>query len=248
MVFYGELNMKTWIAQTPIDEDFNRLEQSISDIKLLSTSFTGLKTIQGIKTDAIVPISSDLTIEGCNFTDKLKGLTFKNAGYTTEYELSEVTENARRETVIDAYSTNAYVPRDDYSLYVRFVNGETYTYFNDNNNIIIQEQSSGFSLTSEGSIRITNLDTSETFDHISNTTFPSYPYYKRTYYSISAGRIKIEDISASHSKSSAAATVFVRRCKYPIVEDDPIRVLNADYSAYENRNITEADFTSFKIS
>lgn len=252
--------MKTWIAQAPKDEDFNRFEtengktntaiyKAFADFKDDPVDFNSLKTFtSAIKTDAIAPISSDMIIEGVNFTDKIKGSSFINTGTTTAYTLSATTENLRRVTVKDEgvkfYSDYTLRP-DDFAIY--FDTGSSYfipSYY-DGFNIMIHAANNGRGGVSKYDVAIQNLTLSTTLNvSIDASGFPDF-YGQKTYYNVGAGIIAL---TFTNVTSSDFLRVYVRRCAYPIVADQPIKVLNSLYSDFEQRQITEADFTSFKIS
>jgi len=241
--------MKVWTNQAPIDEDFNRLENTIESIKDSPLSFTEVKSIYNIKTNSVSNNGSDLTIEGVNFSDNLKG----EAVY--QYPLSATTENARRVTTTGTLYTTPFLYNDNLSIITYGLGAREITGFSNYTGFNICLEAQGIGGSGEYpfcDFLITNITTGYEVRIIYDDDYP-IPIgtgYNRFYYNVGLGSIRIKDMVTSFPKTIKArpVTANLRRCKYPIVENAPIKVLSTDYSAYEQRKTTEADFTSFRIS
>jgi hypothetical protein len=128
------------------------------------------------------------------------------------------------------------------------------TQYNSSNNIIIF--AAGGRSSKEGRVTIKNLTTGITI--IDNVFFtgPSFPgsYF---YYTTGAGLLEI----ITSTDVSNPPQVYVRRCKYPILEDDPVKVYDPlfiptpgggggvfiDYGQTTKRKITLSDIDNFRI-
>lgn len=231
---------------------FRRLEnaQKTNYIKLDSLikdaeTWAGEKTFNnGISTNIISPIGPDVTINTVTAQSLLKGKTFNIEGQNVLFSASAF--NAVRASTSSFY-TNTLKPdsisviTDAFSgIFVSTVNG-LHCNYNGSNNLWVFVGGGRGSTTA--TITVYNVTTSA-YIFNSQVFVGDFPPFAQLY-SVPTGVYNITvDITGA---VTGGAYVGIRRCKYPIAEDDPIKVYNSSYSGTIVKKVTLSDINNFLV-
>lgn len=265
--------VKTWVDESPLPEDFIRYESeakadllNTNNIKTLPMTLTGVKTIDSVKTDTIIPISGSVAFDGISAQTIRKGGTYSFADGAPA-AFSAAAENARRATVRVSPDTSHYVQRvDDISAtrdyYATSVSGDHRSYFlivptgYAGDSLIIEEHgpSVGFAGT-YFSVMIGTSYTLGPFDARGYTGACRHTYIDLSIYpfyddgGMGTRTIRLIDLmSDSSSALRYQPVVIARRCRHPISENDPIKILNETYTNYSSKALTALDYIYYRIS
>jgi hypothetical protein len=233
---------------------FNRVEKNqenifnnLDIIRKQDIAFDGLKTFDTIKCDTIQKNNTDIIIEDITIKNILKGQTFNVNGNNIEFSASA--ENAKRISYSDTLDTKpfSFNKKDTLTTTGPSAFFSLKTNYNEANNICIGFYRQTAIQTLMVPIRL------QVFGYIDEEVVPpSLPDVGQEYrflYTVPAGVNLTVALTHDSPRSLNAffGVLYTRRCKYPIVEDEPVKVYSTDFTTEQKRAITYTDFTTFRI-
>jgi len=224
----------------PTDIDFNRIENNqkniyseldivapaVGNIKTADQTWAGLKTFNIISTPALNDISGDITLGGVAASSLIKGRTYIIEGRSVVFSASifnSVRANPGGNILL------ALSMPDFMGVVIFRETKEGYTFSN------YSGVNAGISAGSNMTATLKNITTDTFFLNDTPLSAGEYSFnvgIGTIYYKISSGGL---------------ASVGFRRCKYPIVEDDPITAYDANYNPAPSKKITLADIDAFRV-
>ena len=222
----------------PTDIDFNRIESDqknifplLDAIKTEPQTWSGLKTFNIISTPKLDDISGDITLGGIAASSLIKGRTYIIEGRSVVFSASAF--NAAR---VNVWSSSVDSIVKNTTTKAGVISGNVFSRF-DGNNLRTSLGGSG-----GGYVLIINTTTGVTI--INNANVPA----ANTYWNCGIGNIYYQITPDPRAPDYyITATIAIRRCKYPISEDDPITAYDTNYNPAPSRKITLADIDAFRV-
>ena len=236
----------------PTDIDFNRIEnnqkniyseldivtQGVGNIKTADQTWAGLKTFNIISTPRLDDISGDITLGGIAASSLIKGRTYIIEGRSVVFSASAF--NAAR------YSTTNFNKPDtiDVTVYGAVgYSGSVPTSYSGYNCRVYTRGGRGAAL---GDFVITNLTTGVVVTNITPIEVVDSFGGTARYYNGGPGVMQYVTSNKPDLAQNPPIINF-RRCKYPIIEDEPIIAYDTNYNPAPSRKITLADIDAFRV-